>query len=555
MHKSKRKKGDMVLKIDLHKAYDSVDWTFLKQTLLEFGFPEMVINLIMYCVTSASLSLVWNGVRLDSFTPTRGLRQGDPLSPYLFVLCMEKLSSLISKKVEDGHWKPVSIWRGGLKISHLFFAADILLFARAKVSQIAVIMQVLNDFAEASGLRMNTAKSKALASKSIARSKKERLESTSGISFTGSLGKYLGFNIIQGRVKREHFNSLLDRLKSKLSAWRGKLLNKAGRVTLAKAVITTIPSYVMQSVCDDLDCLVRNFIWSRDGGTRGLNLVNWKTVSMHHSWGGLGIRQARISNIASLGKLVWTMLAPSNKLWTHLLREKYQFNGIWLDGSNYSNASTIWRTIVKVGKLLKDGFHLKLGCGEASFWYESWLHDGPLCKDVPYVHISDSDLKVKDIWDMGTWRLERIYTPLNPNVLQRIQDSRIWLHPSSEDCWAWMYESSGSYTISSGYWWIYRRMFEVPTSQSWNWVWRLPTTEKCRFLVWLALHNAVPTNSLCHHRGLSATPYCNCCCDQEETILHCLRDCRHAKDVWAHFAIPDDFFLANDVKLWLASFY
>lgn len=98
-HKSKRKKGDVAFKIDLQKAYDHVSWDYLKGCLEDFGFPPMTINLIMHCVTSSSLSLIWNGKRIENISPSRGLRQGDPLSPYFFVICMEKLSITIFEAV------------------------------------------------------------------------------------------------------------------------------------------------------------------------------------------------------------------------------------------------------------------------------------------------------------------------------------------------------------------------------------------------------------------------------------------------------------------------
>jgi hypothetical protein len=101
MRKSKRKKGDMVFKLDLDKAYDRVNWNFLKDTLVKFKFPPIIISLIMFGITSASNKILWNGSKTDTFIPTRGLRQGDPLSPYLFVLCMERLGALINKQVRD----------------------------------------------------------------------------------------------------------------------------------------------------------------------------------------------------------------------------------------------------------------------------------------------------------------------------------------------------------------------------------------------------------------------------------------------------------------------
>ena len=126
MKKTKSKKGTLAFKIDLEKAYDRVDWGFLKQTLVSFGFPPPTVNLIMHCVTASSLSILWNGDRLNSFTPSRGLRQGDPISPYLFVLCMERLSCSINQQVDKGVWKPVAVSRGGPRISHLMFADDLL---------------------------------------------------------------------------------------------------------------------------------------------------------------------------------------------------------------------------------------------------------------------------------------------------------------------------------------------------------------------------------------------------------------------------------------------
>lgn len=99
----------------------------------------------MNCVTSSNLSLIWNREKLDSFAPTRGLCQGDPLSLYLFVLCMKKLALLIMKKVQSRLWMLVTVSRNGPGISHLFFADDCLLFVKAKSSQVCLLHQVVES--------------------------------------------------------------------------------------------------------------------------------------------------------------------------------------------------------------------------------------------------------------------------------------------------------------------------------------------------------------------------------------------------------------------------
>ncbi|XP_072071612.1 uncharacterized protein [Arachis hypogaea] len=100
---------------------------------------------------ASNLSILWNGNRLDSFQPRRGLRQGDPISPYLFVLCMERLACFISKQVDEGIWDGVAVSRGGPRVSHLMFADDLLLFCKAKKSQVQNVVHTLELFCKASG--------------------------------------------------------------------------------------------------------------------------------------------------------------------------------------------------------------------------------------------------------------------------------------------------------------------------------------------------------------------------------------------------------------------
>lgn len=122
LDKKKRERRIYAIKIDLTKAYDHIEWSFIHKALKAFHFPQMLIDLIMSCVTTTSISLLFNGSKLDFFKPTRGIRQGDPLSPYLFILCMEYLGSLIEKECVAKRWIPMKASRENIEISHLFFA-------------------------------------------------------------------------------------------------------------------------------------------------------------------------------------------------------------------------------------------------------------------------------------------------------------------------------------------------------------------------------------------------------------------------------------------------
>lgn len=140
-----------MVKINLEKAYDRLEWGFIQDTLQHFVLPQHLVDVIMLCVTTSTFGIFWNGEATDKFTPSRRLRQGDPLSPYLFVLCMERLDHLIEEKVEQGLWKPISVNRGGPKLSHLCFVDDLILFSKAELSQAHLLRQVLNIFCAESG--------------------------------------------------------------------------------------------------------------------------------------------------------------------------------------------------------------------------------------------------------------------------------------------------------------------------------------------------------------------------------------------------------------------
>ncbi|XP_075649824.1 uncharacterized protein LOC142620320 [Castanea sativa] len=152
IHSMAKKKGRgsvMAIKLDFEKAYDHLERSFVRDTLNLYKFPSHLVSLIMSCVSTSSISILVNGGALGQFYPLRGIRQGDPLSPYLFILCMEVFGALIEDKCKAKLWNSVKASQRGLAFSHVFFANDLLLFTRAfcfsqeQIGRIALLLGII----------------------------------------------------------------------------------------------------------------------------------------------------------------------------------------------------------------------------------------------------------------------------------------------------------------------------------------------------------------------------------------------------------------------------
>ena len=165
---AKRKKGkvrSMAIKLDMSKAYDHVEWAYLRSMMQKMGFEEKWISLIMMCVTTASFSVLINGEPRGTITPSRGLRQGDPISPYLFLLCTEGLTTLLRKKEAVGLIRGVAVSRLAPSISHLFFVNDCIIFCRATMEECRQLASVLEVYEKESRQKLNREKTSLFFSK------------------------------------------------------------------------------------------------------------------------------------------------------------------------------------------------------------------------------------------------------------------------------------------------------------------------------------------------------------------------------------------------------
>ena len=161
----KGKEGLMAIKLDLSKAFDRVEWLCLEMIIRKLGFHEQWISLTMMFVKTATYSILINGEPKGSIRPSRGTRQGDLISPYLFLICVEGLSAMLNKGQQQGHINVIAVCRKALFISHLLFADDSLIFCKANMNECKRVWEILQDYEVSSGQKMNREKTSLFFSK------------------------------------------------------------------------------------------------------------------------------------------------------------------------------------------------------------------------------------------------------------------------------------------------------------------------------------------------------------------------------------------------------
>ena len=179
-HKSV-KRGYMAHKLDMSKAYDRVEWPFLKCVMRKMGFDERWITLVMLCVSTVSYSILINGAPKGFIKPTRGIRKGDPQSPFLFLLCTEWLHWLITQSTLRGDIHGFSLSKRSPSLTHLLFANDSLLFCKSNVEECQKNLEILHIYERSSGQQINKAKTTIFFSKSTREEEKLLIKDTLGV--------------------------------------------------------------------------------------------------------------------------------------------------------------------------------------------------------------------------------------------------------------------------------------------------------------------------------------------------------------------------------------
>jgi len=290
----RKRKSYVVFKVDYEKAYDSVNLDFLYYMLRRLGFCDRWFQWIKGCLESASVSVLVNGSPTREFFPRRGLRQGDPLAPFLFLIVAEGLVGVARVAEEKKLIDNLEVGKDKVRVNMLQYADDTLLFCEANVKSVFNIKAILQCFQLSSGLRVNFGKSR-IGGTGLDQVMLQRFASILNCETMVVPFIYLGM-LVEGSHKRGDFwNGVIEKVQARLSRWKGRCLTMAERICLIKFVLSSIPLFYMSlfklpsGVAGKLIRMQRSFLWGWGAEGRKMAWASWSQVCKPRKYGRLEV--------------------------------------------------------------------------------------------------------------------------------------------------------------------------------------------------------------------------------------------------------------------------
>ncbi|GKA33409.1 RNA-directed DNA polymerase, eukaryota, reverse transcriptase zinc-binding domain protein [Tanacetum coccineum] len=364
----------MVFKVDFEKAFDSLRWDFLDLILEKFSFGSKWRAWIRWCLHNGRSSVLINGSPTDEFELFRGLRQGDPMSLFLFILAMEGLHALTRKAEVLGLFKGASIGQDNMCISHPMYADDVIFFGEWSWVNAHNLISMLRCFYLISGLKINIQKSNVLGI-GVTDDEVSYLANIIGCGASQFPMKYLGVPVGCSMTRCTNWNVVVKKFSSKLCSWKARLLSVGGRLSLIKSVLGNLSTYYMSiymmpvSIRRQLESMRNKFFIGGDVGDKTMTWVKWDKCLASKKDYGLRIGSIYGFNIALLFKWIWSLKRSP------------------------------WGVILSpVNNLKQQGIDLislcsrKVGNGiDSMFWDDTWYGEQLLKMDFPRIYQLDTN--------------------------------------------------------------------------------------------------------------------------------------------------------------------
>ncbi|GJT10444.1 putative RNA-directed DNA polymerase [Tanacetum coccineum] len=531
----------LLFKVDFKKDFDSVNWNFLLDTMRQMWFGSKWRNWIASCLSSASISVLVNGSPTKEFKLEKGLRQSDPLSPFLFLIVAEALQVSILEACNKGFYKGLYLVDNNTNISLLQYADDALFFGDWSRLNAKYLIYILKCFELSSGLSVNISKSR-LIGVGVSSGEVESLAATLGCSHEFLPFIYLGLPVGKRIRHCDGWNAVINRFRDQLSSWKASTLSIGGRLTIVKSVLGGLPIYYLSlfkapvSIINTLESIRSRFFWGFKESNHGISWVKWNSILLDVDKGGLGVGSLLAKNLSLLGKWKWRFLTENNALWCQ------------------GDIIKAVKTIENIDASFKNSFMIKIASGsQTSFWKDPWCRDGSRLMDIfPRLYALElsKECKVIDCWSVingvwcGTWSWR---IPPRGRVLDDLASlvshlDSFTLSSSGQDKWSWTGDVSGTFKVSSLTSTIQNHILgNCVIGRKHKWISCIP--RKVNVCVWRASLNRLPTRSNLSVRWvILPSIMCPLCDDEVEDIEHCLIKCSRVlpywKKVWSWWNLP-----------------
>ncbi|KAL4579070.1 hypothetical protein LXL04_015205 [Taraxacum kok-saghyz] len=514
----------MMFKVDFEKAYDSLSWDFLDRMMEFMGCGVKWRLWIKGCLVSARASVLVNGSPTAEFEIQRGLRQGDPLSPFLFIIAMEGLHVAMEDAVHSSLFRGISVGINNVAVSHLFYADDAMFMGSWDRENVQSLIRILKLFHLCSGLKINLHKSK-LYGVGVEDTAVRELATYTGCSAEHIPFVYLGLPIGERMHRVDAWNGIVEKFRSRLSKWKLKMLSIGGRLTLTKSVLGSLGNYylamfrILVAVRKKLESIRARFFWGVEESEKKMQWVKWDLILNSRCKGGLSVGSLRVLNYGLLYKWKWRFINGHEQMWVRLIKSIYGLDG------GFGRAITGgykggWMDVLKlVGELdaqqivPPSAIRKVVGDGRLTkFWYEVWLGEELLCFKFHrlYALSLNRECLVSDCWSNNGWRFT-----WRRNIRGGL---------------AWSMCSTGEYSVAS-----VRAAVDLVLLPNTDIVtrWNRDIPIKVNVLLWRLALNRLPVREVLVGKGIDVEsllcPVCDTC---SESVTHLFFQCPVAQHVW-----------------------